>query len=74
MISGKNYVGSSLSSKGDKTLSTFNPKTNENTKWTFSEASRDEIDEAVDLAAMAYLEYKDYPGARKATFLRAIAD
>lgn len=48
MISGKNYIGTSLSSKGDKSFSTFNPKTNENTKWIFFEASPEEIDEAVD--------------------------
>lgn len=74
MISGKNYIGTSLSSKGNKSFHTFNPKTNEDTKWVFYEASPEEIDEAVDLAAMAFLEYKDFSGARKATFLRAIAD
>jgi NADP-dependent aldehyde dehydrogenase len=74
MISGKNHIGSKVSSNGKNTFHTFNPKSNKNTEWTFYEASHSEIDEAVDLAKTAFQEYKQFSGAKKAGFLRAIAE
>ena len=74
MISGKNHIGSKVSSAGQRTFHTFNPKSNKITGWTFYEASQAEINEAVDLAELAFQEYKQFSGAKKAGFLRAIAE
>ena len=74
MISGKNYIGSKVSGNGESTFHTFNPKSNQITAWTFYAASSTEIDEAVDLAELAFQEYKQFSGVKKAGFLRAIAE
>ena len=74
MISGKNIIGNKLSNQGSQTYKTFDPKENKDTDWTFFEATANEINEAVDLAAEAYKEYKDFSGKKKAEFLNAIAD
>ncbi|MEP3381723.1 MAG: aldehyde dehydrogenase (NADP(+)) [Maribacter dokdonensis] len=74
MISGTNAIGNKASKQGEKTFKTFDPKNNENTEWTFYEATTNEINEAVALATDAYAVYKDYSGEKKAEFLEAIAD
>lgn len=74
MITGKNYIGNTLSANGDKTFTTFNPQTNTENTNTFTEASIDEINQAVKLAAEASQSYSKKSGKEKATFLRAIAD
>ncbi|WP_339841846.1 aldehyde dehydrogenase (NADP(+)) [uncultured Maribacter sp.] len=73
MISGKNTIGNKLSNQGDVTYKTFNPKTNKETEWTFFEATKFEINEAVELATKAYKVYKDVSGDKKAQFLETIA-
>ena len=47
MITGKNYIGSTLSGKGDKTYRTVNPVLNIDNESEFFEANSDEIDAAV---------------------------
>jgi len=74
MITGKNYIGNSLSAKGSKTFKTFNPLLNIENESTFSEASNEEIDEAVALASEAFKEYRNISGKKKAVFLNTIAD
>lgn len=74
MIKGLNYIGEEVSARGDKVFTTFNPKKNQETPWRFHEATSDEIDDAVELASRAFKIYKDFSGAKKADFLRAIAD
>lgn len=74
MITGKNHIGSLLSAKGKKTFSTFNPVVNIENKNVHTEASVEEIDEAVSLASKAYKEFKNISGQHKATFLNQIAD
>ncbi|HAF77749.1 MAG TPA: aldehyde dehydrogenase (NADP(+)), partial [Maribacter sp.] len=74
MISGTNAIGNKASKQGERTFKTFDPKNNENTEWTFYEATTNEINEAVALATDAYAVYKDYSGEKKAEFLEAIAD
>ena len=73
-ISGVNYIGSKKSKNGDKTFTTFNPKLNVPNSWALHEATSDEIDEACKLAQEAFLVYKEFSGAKKAEFLRTIAD
>jgi len=74
MIKGLNYIGEEVSAKGDTIFSTFNPKSNQETGWKFHEATKQEIDEAVELASEAFKTYKDFSGKRKAEFLKTIAE
>ncbi|MBN4070596.1 aldehyde dehydrogenase (NADP(+)) [Olleya sp. AH-315-F22] len=74
MITGKNYIGNQQSGKGLKTYKTFNPQLNIENSPIFTEATQDEIDEAVELASKAFKEFKTISGKIKAEFLNAIAD
>ena len=74
MITGKNYIGNTLSANGDKTFTTFNPQTNTENSNAFTEASTDEINQAASLAAEAFQSYARKSGKEKAVFLRTIAD
>ena len=74
MITGKNYIGNQLSAKGTKTYRTFNPQLNIENENVFVEATSEEINEAVNLAARAYKVYQNKSGVQKAAFLNAIAD
>ncbi len=74
MITGKNYIGKELSAKGADTYTTFDPKKNQKTEWTFHEATQEEIDAAVAKAHKAFQTYKSFSGKKKAEFLTAIAE
>ena len=74
MITGKNYLGSKLSASGNKTYKTFNPELNQENEAVFTEATLEEINEAVFLASQAFKEFRVISGKRKAEFLNAIAD
>lgn len=74
MTTGKNYIGNQLSAKGKTTYKTFNPELNQENETTFVEATTEEIEKAIDLAAKAFEEYSTISGARKANFLNTIAD
>lgn len=74
MITGKNYIGDKLSSKGGKTYRTFNPQLNIENQYEFVEATAKEINEAVVLASESFREFRIMSGKRKAEFLNAIAD
>lgn len=74
MITGKNYIGNQLSANGSKTFTTFNPLLNIENDWTITEATQDEVDKAAKLATQAFIKYSKISGAKKAAFLRAIAE
>ncbi|MBT8244480.1 MAG: aldehyde dehydrogenase (NADP(+)) [Winogradskyella sp.] len=74
MITGKNYIGQQQSAKGSKTYKTFNPLLNAENEAKFTEATTEEINDALQLATDAFVEYKSTSGAKKAEFLNAIAD
>lgn len=74
MITGKNYVGNTLKAAGNRTFKTFNPQLNTENPWVFTEASQEEIEEAVTLAHKAFGNYKNCSGLEKADFLNAIVD
>ncbi|MFY0603112.1 MAG: aldehyde dehydrogenase (NADP(+)) [Flavobacteriaceae bacterium] len=74
MITGKNYIGNELSANGIKTYKTFNPITNTENKTVFTEATSEEINEAISLATLAFKEFRNTSGKQKAAFLNAIAD
>ncbi len=74
MIFGKNYIGNQQSAQGSKTYKTFNPQLNIENETVFTEATSQEIDDAVQLASKAFKTYRSISGEKKATFLNAIAD
>jgi NADP-dependent aldehyde dehydrogenase len=74
MITGKNYIGNQLSANGSKTFTTFNPIENKENNWQITEASSSEVDEAAKLAGIAFKEYSQFSGKKKAAFLNAIAN
>jgi len=74
MITGKNYIGNTLSADGSKTYTTFNPQKNIENTVVFTEATSDEINEAALLASKAFQIYREKSGNDKASFLRAIAE
>lgn len=74
MITGKNYIGNNQSAKGSKTYKTFNPLLNIENETVFTEATSDEINEAVALASEAFKTFRTISGKKKAAFLNAIAD
>ena len=74
MTTGKNYIGNSLSAKGAITFKTFNPILNIENELTFYEASNDELEEAVNLASIAFKEFRKTTGKQKALFINTIAD
>ena len=74
MITGKNYIGNSLSAKGNITFKTFNPLLNVVNSPTFYEASKNELEEAVHLASSSFNIYRNTTGKQKALFLNTIAD
>ncbi|WP_299010874.1 aldehyde dehydrogenase (NADP(+)) [uncultured Tenacibaculum sp.] len=74
MITGKNYIGNQLSNLGSTTYKTFNPELNRENDTVFTEATSEEIDNAVNLASEAFKTYRTVSGKRKAEFLNAIAD
>lgn len=73
MITGKNYIGDLLSAKGDITFRTIDPVANLENETLFFEATEQEINDAVALAAKAFKEYSTVSDAKKADFLDAIA-
>ncbi len=74
MVRGKNYIGNQQSAKGNKTYKTFNPILNIENDFVFTEATSEEIDEAVTLASNAFTVFRRVSGEKKAAFLNAIAD
>jgi len=74
MITGNNHIGNQQSAKGNKTYKTFNPQLNLENEYVFTEATSEEIDEAVSLASEAFKTFRTISGERKAVFLNAIAD
>jgi len=74
MITGKNYIGNNLSSKGTKQYNTFNPQLNIKNEHVFTEATSEEIDEAVHLATEAFKVFRSISKEKKAAFLNTIAD
>ena len=74
MITGKNYIGNTLSANGVVTYQTLNPKLNTSNPTFFVEATSEEIDMAVALASKAFNTYQHISGEKRGAFLHAIAD
>ncbi len=74
MLTGKNYIGNKTSAQGNKTYKTFNPELNQENETVFTEATQEEINEAVTLASKAFKKFRSISGKQKALFLNTIAD
>lgn len=74
MITGENFIGVRRSGKGEVRFTTFNPLQNQENIWSFCEASDAEIDEAAQLAWMAFRQYSTTSPHERARFLETIAD
>lgn len=74
MITGKNFIGQTLSNCGGVSFRTFNPELNKENEWLFYEASDDEIQEATKLAADAFKSFRNSSSHERALFLKSIAD
>ena len=74
MIIGKNYIGQQATSKGKRQLISRNPSTGESHKEVFTEATDDEISQALELAHHAFKTYREKSASERARFLRSIAD
>ncbi len=73
MITGKNYIGETLSNEGKTKYKTINPATNTENENTFFEATKEEMNLAVEKAAKAFPVYKNKSDVEKAGFLETIA-
>ncbi|MGB5942203.1 MAG: aldehyde dehydrogenase (NADP(+)) [Leeuwenhoekiella sp.] len=73
MITGKNQIGYELLAAGETTFKTFDPQTNAETSWDFTEATQEEVDQACKKAAEAFPEFSSISASARASFLRTIA-
>jgi 2,5-dioxopentanoate dehydrogenase len=73
MLTGKNYIGYTLSAQGDTSYTTQNPATGTAIPQQFFLATLQEKDEAASIAAKAFAVYVNMPGNHKADFLESIA-
>ena len=74
MITGTNFIGNKSSAAGTKTFKTFNPQLNIENQNIFTEATSEEIDQAVTLAGEAFKKFSKISREKKALFLNTIAD
>lgn len=74
MIEGVNFIGFSTTKNGSGTLQAYDPEANENLPEEFSIASEQDIEQALEKASRAFLEYRNISGEKKAEFLDQIAD
>ncbi|MCP5538213.1 MAG: aldehyde dehydrogenase (NADP(+)) [Akkermansiaceae bacterium] len=73
-LKGTSIIGSRRGQGKEPAGNSINPVTNEVLAPDYVAATNDELEQAVDLAAAAFVSYRDTSGAEKAGFLRAIAD
>lgn len=72
-LTGKNFIGSGRSAKGNRTFQGYDPVAGEMIPTDFHEATVEEVDDAATLAEAAFREYRKKSGKERAAFLREIA-
>jgi NADP-dependent aldehyde dehydrogenase len=72
MMDGKNIIGYDRTHRGTVTFRTINPVLNQENETEFYEATREEVDQAVDLAKKAFVFFGDSTPSVRARFLRSI--
>ncbi|MGH7602051.1 MAG: aldehyde dehydrogenase family protein, partial [bacterium] len=73
-ITGHNFIGNERSGQGTVTFQAVNPATGANLSPPFYEATRQEIDAAIQQAEEAFPQYSARSGRERALFLEKIAD
>ena len=73
-LQGTSIIGSSRGQGTESAGQSINPATNEALEPNYIAATSDELEQAVTLAHEAFQSYRHASGAKKAEFLRAIAD
>ena len=74
MFHGKNRIGNTLSAESTITVASTNPKTGIALAGSFHPATANEVEKALAQATIAYANYKQLSGLKKAAFLKAIAE
>jgi NADP-dependent aldehyde dehydrogenase len=74
MIKGTNFIGFSTVKNGSGTLKAYDPMDNKELSEEFSIATEDEVNQALEKAQSAFLEYRNFSGEQKAAFLDSIAE
>lgn len=74
MIDGTNVIGFSTTKNGSETLKAYNPQENTHLPEEFNIATKEDVDQALEKAQAAFLEYRNISGKKKADFLEGIAD
>ncbi len=73
-ILGHNFIGGGRSAEGQASLKSVDASTGEALPFAFYQATDSEVNQAVQAADAAFLEYRQLSPARRAEFLDAIAD
>ncbi len=73
-LTGKNFVGNTLSAEGTATFTAVDPSLRAPLPPRFFEATKGEVEAAVSKARDAFAEYSRRTGRERASFLVAIAD
>ena len=74
MITGKNCIAGQFKADGSIEFRTIDPKENVENPTIFKEATKEEIDTAVEMAWDAFKVFRKVPGTQRAEFLNTIAD
>ena len=74
MITGKNYIGKTLSNKNSDTFQAYDALNFKMLDQEFYSATEEEVNAAVKLSSTAFNEYKNFSGDKKAEFLDLIAE
>ena len=74
MITGKNYIGKTLSNKNSDTFKAYDALNFKMLEKEFYSATEEEVNSAVELSSLAFNEYKNISGSQKAEFLDLIAE
>ena len=72
-ISGSNYIAGKKSKKGKEKFTSINPKTNKKGKINFYNATKEEIDKAVNEAEICFSEVSNYSDKKIASFLKTLS-
>lgn len=73
-IFGQNHIGYQESVLGDRVFFGINPKTNEPFETAFIQATKEEVDTALEKAKQAFEVYRLIPVEKRVAFLKAISE
>lgn len=74
ILHGKNFIGCSLVATSSETITAINPATGQTLDCSFSAPSPEEVNQAADLAYIAFKYYSKLSQIRRADFLEAIGE